>query len=170
MKKLFLILFLGIIVASCGRNQTEIPTEIVTETPAVEEAEQTSEEVAQTEITESSQNSSTTVNIPEDAVFISGTWYFDGSLPDLGSARITLSFDNYGIFEIHAKTGYGSEIIMGYGGYYVKGNTVYTSVENTNNYEATMKITSNGDIIFGEISSNGDIIFGEKKFKKYRRR
>ena len=51
MKKLFLILFLGIIVASCGRNQTEIPTEIVTETPAVE----ASEEVAQTETTETSQ-------------------------------------------------------------------------------------------------------------------
>lgn len=47
MKKLFLILFLGIIVASCGRNQTEIPTEIVTETPAVEV-----EEVSQTETTE----------------------------------------------------------------------------------------------------------------------
>lgn len=44
MKKLFLILFLGIIVASCGRNQTEIPTEIVTETPATEVTEQTTEE------------------------------------------------------------------------------------------------------------------------------
>ncbi len=53
-KLLFLILLLGIIVDSCGRNQTEIPTEIVTETPATE-AEQTTEEVAQTEITESSQ-------------------------------------------------------------------------------------------------------------------
>lgn len=52
MKKLFLILFLGIIVASCGRNQTEIPTEIVSG-PLL--PNRVAEEVAQTETTETSQ-------------------------------------------------------------------------------------------------------------------
>jgi hypothetical protein len=138
MKKLFLILFLGIIVASCGRNQTEIPTEIVTETPTAEFSEQIEEEVAQTEITESSQNSSTTNESSEEKEYISGTWK-RGVEPFFES----LSFSSFGTYEYNVGT-------QGKGGieYYVKGNTVYVDVYDNGNYEALMQITSNGDIIF----------------------
>ncbi len=51
MKKLFLILCLGIVAASCGGSGTATPTEIVTETPAVEEVSQT-ETAEATETTE----------------------------------------------------------------------------------------------------------------------
>lgn len=144
MKKLFLILFLGIIVASCGRNQTEIPTEIVTETPAVEEAVQTSEtseaseEVAQTEITESSQNYSTTNESSEEKDYISGTWK-RGVEPFFES----LSFSSFGTYKYISGT-------RGKGGikYYVKGNIVYVDVYDDGNYKELMQITSNGDIIF----------------------
>ena len=102
------------------------------------------------EITESSQNSSTTNESSKEKEYIWGTWKY-GTEPFIA----TLSFNYSGTYEYNVGT-------QGKGGieYYVKGNIVYVDVYDDGNYKELMKITSNGDIIF-----DGKTF--KKQYKKY---